>query len=131
MRPVPPRQWRTTWLGATQRIHVLAVDRSTTPGLAGRTYISALVRPAWYREDGHINYGYALTGYKAQGITVDRTFAVLGGDTGREWVYVVMSRGRESNRGYLLSHDTEEQCAHLSHQNRGDPLEIATSRLQR
>jgi ATP-dependent exoDNAse (exonuclease V) alpha subunit len=87
--------------------------------------------PGRYLDEGNIEYGYALTGHKAQGITVDRTFAVLGGGTSREWAYVVMSRGRESNRAYLLSGDTPEHCTHLSHQDRGDPLERATSRLKR
>lgn len=87
--------------------------------------------PDRYLDEGYIDHGYALTGHKAQGITVGRTFAVLGGGTSREWAYVVMSRGRESNRAYLLSPDTDEQCAHVSHPSRGDPLEVATSRLQR
>jgi conjugative relaxase-like TrwC/TraI family protein len=87
--------------------------------------------PGQYLDDGHIDYGYALTGHKAQGITVDRTFAVIGGGATREWAYVVMSRGRESNHAYLLSLDTDEQCAHLSHQGREDPLEVAISSLQR
>lgn len=66
--------------------------------------------PAWYLDDGHIDYGYALTGHKAQGITVDRTYAVIGGDNSREWAYVAMSRGRESNRAYLLFLDTDEHA---------------------
>jgi len=87
--------------------------------------------PGRYLDNGHIDHGYALTGHKAQGITVDRTFAVIGGGTRREWAYVVMSRGRESNHAYMLSLDTDEQCAHLSHQGRDDPLEVAISSLQR
>lgn len=87
--------------------------------------------PDRYLDEGYIDHGYALTGHKAQGITVDCTFAVLGGGTNREWAYVAMSRGRESNRAYLLSLDTDEQCGHLSHQGGRDPLEVATSSLQR
>jgi conjugative relaxase-like TrwC/TraI family protein len=87
--------------------------------------------PDRYLDEGNIEHGYALTGHKAQGITVDRTFAVLGGGTSREWAYVAMSRGRESNRAYLLSPESDEQCAHVSHPNRTDPLEAATSRLKR
>lgn len=99
----------------------IQLDRESEPRLL----------PAWYLDEGHIDYGYALTGHKAQGITVDRTFAVIGGDTSREWAYVVMSRGREFSRAYLLSLESDEQCAHVSHPSRGDPLEVATSRLQR
>ncbi|HEX6221193.1 MAG TPA: hypothetical protein VF115_08880, partial [Acidimicrobiia bacterium] len=87
--------------------------------------------PDRYLEEGYIDHGYALTGHKAQGITVDRTFSVLGGSTSREWAYVAMSRGRESNRAYLLSPESDEQCAHVSHPSTGDPLEAATSRLER
>jgi conjugative relaxase-like TrwC/TraI family protein len=87
--------------------------------------------PGLYLDGGHLDHGYALTGHKAQGITVDHTFAVIGGGTSREWAYVVMSRGRESNRAYLPCPDTHEPCTHLSHQGRGDPLDTAISSLQR
>ncbi|HEX6300185.1 MAG TPA: MobF family relaxase [Acidimicrobiia bacterium] len=87
--------------------------------------------PDRYLDEGNIEHGYALTGHKAQGITVDRTFAVLGGGTSREWAYVAMSRGRESNRAYLPCPDSHEQCTHLSHQGRGDPLDRAISSLKR
>jgi conjugative relaxase-like TrwC/TraI family protein len=87
--------------------------------------------PDWYLDEGYIDHGYALTGHKAQGITVDRTFAVIGGGTSREWAYVAMSRGRESNSAYLACLDTSEQCTHLAHQSRGDPLEAAISSLKR
>jgi hypothetical protein len=42
-----------------------------------------------------------------------------------------MSRGRESNRAYLLSSESDEKCAHVSHPNRSDPLEVAISSLKR
>lgn len=91
----------------------------------------ARLLPASYVEEGHIDHGYALTGHKAQGITVDHTFAVVGDGTSREWAYVVMSRGRGSNRAYLTCPDKHEQCTHLSHQRGGDPLEVAISGLNR
>ncbi|MFQ5948422.1 MAG: ATP-dependent RecD-like DNA helicase, partial [Acidimicrobiia bacterium] len=75
------------------------------------------VLPAWYLADGHLGYGYALTGHKAQGVTVRRSFTVAGVGADREWTYVTMSRGREANTLYLASPDPEEnRCTHLAHQ---------------
>lgn len=87
--------------------------------------------PAWYLDDGHIDYGYALTGHKAQGITVDRTFSVIGGDTSREWAYVVMSRGRESNMAYLTCSEKGQPCTHLSHEQPRGQAELVLSGLAR
>ncbi|MEA2001127.1 MAG: AAA family ATPase [Actinomycetota bacterium] len=36
--------------------------------------------PACYFEQGAVDYGYALTGHKAQGVTTDRTFVVVDGN---------------------------------------------------
>ena len=52
--------------------------------------------PDWYLDQGHVDYGYALTGHKAQGVTTDRTFVIVDGTTDRQWAYVAMSRGRQS-----------------------------------
>ncbi|MEE9298302.1 MAG: hypothetical protein V3V29_04625, partial [Acidimicrobiia bacterium] len=68
--------------------------------------------------DGHLDYGYALTGHKAQGVTVRRCFSVLEGGADREWTYVTMSRGREANILYLVVPEPEdEECAHLAHRS--------------
>ncbi len=59
--------------------------------------------PKSYLEAGHLTHSYAITGHKAQGMTTDRAF-VLGDQTlYREWGYVAMSRGRESNRLYVVA----------------------------
>jgi conjugative relaxase-like TrwC/TraI family protein len=55
-----------------------------------------------YLESGHVRHAYALTGHSAQGLTVERTF-VLGGGEARlqEWGYVALSRAREETRLYV------------------------------
>ena len=74
--------------------------------------------PSWYLDDGHLDYGYALTGHKAQGATARRVHTVAGEGVEREWVYVTMSRGQESNTLYLVDPaQDQDPCTHLSHQH--------------
>ena len=62
----------------------------------------------------HVDLGYAVTAYRAQGITVDTSHVVVTPSTTRENLYVSMSRGRESNIAYVAldqpddSHSTPE-----------------------
>jgi ATP-dependent exoDNAse (exonuclease V) alpha subunit len=87
--------------------------------------------PVWYLEQGHVDYGYALTGHKAQGVTTDRTFVIVTGTTDRQWAYVAMSRGRQTNTLYLANPDpTDEQCTHLTHTDH-DALDGLTAALNR
>jgi hypothetical protein len=88
--------------------------------------------PSWYLEEGHVDYGYALTGHKAQGATTGRTFTVITGGTDREWTYVAMSRGRQANTLYLANpeHD-DEGCTHLPHPERRDALDALAASLGR
>lgn len=92
--------------------------------------------PSWYVDQGHLEHGYALTGHKAQGVTVDRTFSVIGPQATREWFHVAMSRGRESNTAYLTATargDTGDQCGHVPHldDTPADPNEVALERIRR
>ena len=88
--------------------------------------------PAWYLEQGHVDYGYALTGHKAQGVTTGRTFVVVDGTTGREWTYVAMSRGRQANTLYLAGAEpAEKSCTHLTHTQSDDALDRLTAALNR
>jgi hypothetical protein len=75
--------------------------------------------PSSYLNDGNVDYGFALTAHKAQGITTGRTFTVITGPTDREWAYVALSRGRNANILYLASPEPEHgECTHLAHQDR-------------
>jgi len=88
--------------------------------------------PSWYLDDGHVDYGYALTGHKAQGVTTDRTFIVIDGGTDREWAYVALSRGRQANTLYLANPTSaDEPCTHLTHPEPGDPLDTLAASLSR
>lgn len=90
--------------------------------------------PAWYLEQGHVDYGYAITGHKAQGVTTGSTFVVVDGTTDREWTYVAMSRGRQANTLYLADAEprpAEESCTHLTHTQGDDALDRLTAALNR
>jgi hypothetical protein len=74
--------------------------------------------PHWYLDDGHLDWGYALTGHKAQGATVRRAHTVAGDGVDREWIYVTMSRGQEANTIYLTDPELDhDECTHLTHQH--------------
>ena len=53
--------------------------------------------------DPPLVHGYAITGHIAQGLTVDQAFVLAGEGIDREWAYVALSRGRDSNRLYLAA----------------------------
>jgi len=87
--------------------------------------------PDWYLEQGHVDYGYAMTGHKAQGATTDRTFVIVNGTTDRQWAYVAMSRGRQNNTLYIADLEpVDEPCTHLTHTDH-DALDGLTAALNR
>ncbi|WP_193599184.1 MobF family relaxase [Microbacterium sp. YJN-G] len=51
----------------------------------------------------HVDLGYAVTAYRAQGITTDTAHAVVEPGTTRENLYVAMTRGRASNMAYVVT----------------------------
>ena len=74
--------------------------------------------PHWYLDDGHLDWGYALTGHKAQGATARRAHTVAGDGADREWIYVTMSRGSEANTIYLTNPALDQdECTHFTHQH--------------
>ncbi len=86
--------------------------------------------PHWYLHQSHVDYGYAMTGHKAQGVTTDRVFVIVDGTTDREWAYVAMSRGRQANTLYLTAQDPADwQCTHLTHQSHHHPIDALTAAL--
>lgn len=128
-------------LGVTNGTHGTITAIDTARGAvrladrAGREYeLTADYLGSTTRRGGPVlDHGYALTGHKAQGLTVDQAF-VLGSDQlYREWGYVAMSRGRTANRLYLVNaHDDDRDLA-VAHadERRPPPLDAATKALSR
>jgi len=82
-----------------RRAIVVRTDRGDTIELAG-AYLAA----------GHVRHAYALTGHRAQGLTVDRAFVLATGDASlQEWGYVALSRARTGTRVYITDEDREPE----------------------
>jgi hypothetical protein len=92
-----------------------------------------LTLPGGYLDAGHVTHGYAITGHKAQGLTVDHTYT-LGTETlYREWGYVAMSRGRHTNQLYHgpATDLDDEPLHHDPHIDQRDDVASLTARLRR
>lgn len=50
-----------------------------------------------------VDHGYAITGHKSQGQTVDRAHVLAGDTTGKEWGYVAGTRQREETHFYTTT----------------------------
>ena len=87
--------------GATWTIKVVRDDGSVTIRPNGRRFGGSIVLPASYVAE-HVDLGYAVTAHRAQGVTVDTAHALVEPTTTRENFYVAMSRGRHSNRAYVV-----------------------------
>jgi conjugative relaxase-like TrwC/TraI family protein len=130
---------RIVCLRNSQRHGVVNGTRATIVGVdAGRRQIDAITddgRPisltSGYLDAGHVAHGYAITGHKAQGLTCEHTY-VLGSEAlYREWGYVALSRGRQSNRLYqsVLEVDLDEIHPHVHHPD--DPDTSLAARMTR
>jgi conjugative relaxase-like TrwC/TraI family protein len=80
----------------------------------------------------HLDYGYALTGHAAQGVTVDRAFVYLR-DQGalKEWGYVACTRARLQTHLYLADRDTLERETPIRPPDPATPSERVACALER
>ena len=80
----------------------------------------------------HLDYGYALTGHAAQGMTLDRAFVLLP-DQGalQEWGYVACTRARLQTRLYLADRGLHERETPLREPDSETPPERTARALQR
>jgi Ti-type conjugative transfer relaxase TraA len=84
-----------------------------------------------YLDAGHVTHGYAITGHKAQGLTVEHTY-VLGSEAlHREWGYVALSRGRQTNRLYQTALDQHLDGIHTHVHQPDDPHASLAARMTR
>ncbi|WP_223881410.1 MobF family relaxase [Nesterenkonia ebinurensis] len=102
----------TTWVrnGDTWTITDVRDDGSVTIRKTGRRFGGSIVLPASYVTD-HVDLGYAITAHRAQGVTVDTAHVLVEPTTTRENLYVAMTRGKHSNRAYVIL-DRADEHAH-------------------
>jgi conjugative relaxase-like TrwC/TraI family protein len=83
-----------------------AMDVRRTNGTGRATLPAPYVRE-------HVELGYATTAHRAQGRTVDTAHAFVCATTLREPLYVMATRGRESNRLYVdTMYDPDDATSH-------------------
>jgi conjugative relaxase-like TrwC/TraI family protein len=100
--------------GDTWTVTALRPDGSATltrPGRVAGAPVSVDLPAAYVFE--HLDLGYALTAYRAQGRTVDVAHAYVTASTSREPLYVMATRGREANLLYVDTiYDPDPATAH-------------------
>ena len=75
---------------------VVDVDRKQRAVVVDLDDSRRVTLPARYLVAGHVSYGYALTGHKTQGLTVERAFVLADDQRAlKEWGYVALSRARD------------------------------------
>ena len=91
-------------VAATEQDGSMTVQRAIGGGM--------VVLPAAYVAE-HVELAYASSAHRAQGRTVDTAHALVSSTTAREVLYVMATRGRESNRLYVDTHyDPDPQTSH-------------------
>ncbi len=90
-------------------------DGSVTLRRTGRKWGGSVVLPADYAAE-HLDLGYAVTSYRAQGITTDTSHVLVDPSMTRENLYVALTRGRDANRAYVATDkpDDSHQGPHPS-----------------
>ena len=102
-------------------VKAIGQDGSMRVQRAGGGAVAQL--PAAYVQ-AHVELGYASTAHRAQGRTVDTAHAYVSAATMREPLYVMASRGRESNRLYVdTSYDPDVATSHQD-VTLADPVEV-------
>ena len=93
---------RRGWVRNGDRWTVLDVrtDGAVVVRRLGATRGCSVLLPAAYVAE-YLELGYAVTSYRAQGVTTDTAHVLVDSSMTRENLYVAMTRGRTSNRAYV------------------------------
>lgn len=90
------------WVRNGDRWNVVDVrrDGSMLVRRAGSSWGTSVLLPADYVAE-HVELGYAVTSFRAQGLTTDTAHVLVDSNMTRETLYVAMTRGRDANVAYI------------------------------
>jgi ATP-dependent exoDNAse (exonuclease V) alpha subunit len=91
--------------GQTGKVLSVNDDESLTVAFNDAPYFRDI--PNAYIEAGDLDYAYAMTVHKSQGLTCDRAYVLGGEELYAEAGYTALSRGRLENRLYLTEPETD------------------------
>jgi conjugative relaxase-like TrwC/TraI family protein len=101
-----------SWVRNGDRWTVTATDQDGAMTVQRAHGAGVVVLPAAYVAE-HVELAYASSAHRAQGRTVDTAHAFVTSTTTREALYVLATRGRESNQLYVdTRYDPDPQTAH-------------------
>jgi conjugative relaxase-like TrwC/TraI family protein len=111
-RIVCTRNDRQLQIANGNRGTIAAVDRAERAVLVDLDDGRRVTLPARYLDAGHVAHGYALTGHKTQGLTVERAFVLADDQRAlKEWGYVALSRARCETRLYAIENQLEPDAS--------------------
>lgn len=85
-----------------------------------------------HRGEPVLQYGYALTGHSAQGLTARCALVLADPGVGRDWLYTAMTRGRDANQLYLVARrDRDRDEFGPSARAQPDAIEALAAQLER
>jgi hypothetical protein len=100
------------WVKNGDRWFVTATNPDGSMALRRASGGGQVVLPAEYTAE-HVELAYATTAYRTEGRTVDTAHAMVSPTTAREALYVLATRGRDSNRMYVdTAYDPDPQTSH-------------------
>ncbi|MGP6172182.1 MobF family relaxase [Microbacterium sp. A204] len=90
------------WVRNGDRWNVVDVrrDGSMLVRRTGSSWGTSVLLPADYVAE-HVELGYAVTSFRAQGLTTDTAHVLVDSTMTRETLYVAMTRGRDANVAYV------------------------------